>query len=113
VFRNSVAVVGVQPEQGHRQQGAQTIETLDDGVLAAMQECQALGPAGGDIGQHERLQEGTLRPRAAVHDKVGLEEPRLDVIPTGEGADGHLLLDEQPTPRGRDAVRRVPFAIGA
>jgi len=107
------AIVSVQAEERHRQQGARACERLDDRVLAAMQQRQALGPAGGDIGEHERLQEGTLCPRAAVRDEISLEETGTDVIPTGEGAHRHLLFDEQSAARGRHAMGRVPFAIGA
>ena len=59
------------------------------------------------------MQEGAFRPWAAVRDQIGLEETGFDVIPAGERADRHLLLDEQPPPRGRHPVRCVPFPIGS
>ena len=69
------------------------VEGLDDRVLTPMQERQAFRPAGGDIGEDQRIEEGALGSLSAVSDEIGLDEARLRLIPAREGADGDLPLE--------------------
>ena len=59
-------IVGVEPEQGERKKLPRQPQGLQHRLLAAMAQCQTLGPGGGDVGQHQRVQEGALGPIAAV-----------------------------------------------
>jgi hypothetical protein len=54
------AVVGIQSQQGKRQQLSDMFERRNDRLLSAVQERQALGPARGDIGEGQCRQEGTF-----------------------------------------------------
>jgi hypothetical protein len=72
-------------------------------MLAPMQERQALRPAGGDVGEHQRIQECPLGALPAVGDEIGLDEARLRLIPAREGADRDLALEERPRFRGGQA----------
>ncbi len=49
----------------------------------------ALGPARGDIGQHQRLDEGPGRADAGMRHEVDLDEARRRIAPVGEGSDRH------------------------
>ena len=54
-------VVRVEPEQGEGQQLAHFAQHLGQQPLLAHQQRRALGPARGDVGQHQRLHEAALR----------------------------------------------------
>ncbi len=99
------AVVGVDPEQGEGEHAARPLQRMDDAMLGAMQQRQALGPGRGHVGQGERAQEGTLRTATAVGDQVSLDEAWLDVGPLGEGTDRDLLFEQPSRLGGRQPMR--------
>ncbi len=61
-----------------------------DPVVALAPEGLALGPAGGDVDGHEGRQVEARGGLATVGHEIGLEGPRLDVLPVAEGAEGDL-----------------------
>jgi hypothetical protein len=55
----------------------------------AQHQRQALGPAGGDVGQHQRLHEAALGALAAVRHEIAFEIAGRRVVPVGEGPHRH------------------------
>jgi hypothetical protein len=54
-----------------------------------------LGPAGGHVGEGEGLAELPSGISAVVAHQVDLQEPRLSLVPLGEGADGDLPAQQR------------------
>src|SRR5712692_9107532 len=58
-----------------------------------------------DVDGAEGAEGETLRTAAAVGDEIDLEEPGAGVIPLREGADGDLVAEPGPHPRGGGPAR--------
>ncbi len=88
-------VVGVEAQQLEGQVTAQFLQHRDQQRLLSDEQRRAFGPAGGDIGQHQRLHEAAVRSRSAVRDQVRLDEPRWRIVPVGEGPDRNAPPDRR------------------
>src|SRR5713101_8027606 len=64
-----------------------------------------LDPGSGDVHGAEGAEVEALRTAAAVGDEIDLEEPGAGVVPLGEGADGDLVAEPGPDPRGGGPAR--------
>ena len=51
-----------------------------------------------DIGQNQAVKELTVHPGAAVCDQVRFDKPWLRIVPFGERADRHVVLQQPPCP---------------
>ena len=67
----------------------------------------AFRPAGGDVGQHQRLHEAAGRRSAAMGHEVDLDEARWRIVPITKRADG-----DRP-PHGRAETRAAPTAAAS
>ena len=54
-----------------------------------------MDPAGVDVGDGQRLAEVARGVAAVMGHQVDLEEPRLLLVPVGEGADRDLMLEQR------------------
>ncbi|GJE61435.1 hypothetical protein MPOCJGCO_3557 [Methylobacterium trifolii] len=77
-------VVRVEPEQRERHPGTHFAQHADQQRLLPDQERGALGPAGGDVGQHQRLDEGARGDRTGMRHEVDLDEAGRRVVPVRE-----------------------------
>ena len=98
-------VVGVEAEQREGQRCARHRQHLAEEPLLAKEQRRALGPAGGDVGEHERLHERAPARWPAVRDEIGLHEAGCRVVPVCERPHRHAPPHGQR--RRRPALARA------
>ena len=87
-------VVRIHAEHGEWQFGGHLVERSDHQHLFAHPHGHAFGPAAGDVGQCEGVDEFTVRlAAAAVLDHVDLKVPGWRIEPVGEGAHRDAAAD--------------------
>ena len=96
------------PTQGHGQARGRGGRRAD-ALLALAPDGLQLDPRGGDIDGAEGAEVEALGARAAVGDQIDLQEARLGIVPLGEGANGDLVLEPSPGPRGGGAAPRAAW----
>ena len=100
--------VELAPTQGERQLPADQLQRRQHHRPVAHRDRQALAPAGGEIGRHQRPQEPTLHPPAVVVHQIDLQPAGISVVvPAPERAHRH------PPPHGAVAPGRAAPAVAA
>src|SRR2546428_3540278 len=94
------AVVAVESEQRHGQALAHAMHAPAHPLVPLVPDGLELDPGGGNVHGAEGAEVEALRTAAAVGDEIDLEEPRAGVVPLREGADGDLVAEPGPDPRG-------------
>lgn len=105
------AIIRIQPQDRNREEGTSVLQRSHHCILALMQQREALGPARGDVGQHQRREVTPLGVGATVGDQVRFQEARLNLIPLAEGANGDLAF-EQRASLCRRKTTQAALAIG-
>src|SRR5713101_5188396 len=106
------AVIAVEPEQRHGQALAHAMQAPAHPLVPLAPDRLELDPGGGDVHGAERTEIKALRTAAAVGDEIDLEEPGAGVVPLREGADGDLVAEPGPDPRGGGPARGSGGACG-
>jgi hypothetical protein len=106
------AVVGITSEQGKGQELACPFKCLQYSMLSALQERLAFGPSSGDVGDHQRLEEGAFAAPATVRDQISFTEARRGFIPIVEGPNRDLVFQEGTALGGGLATWTITLAYG-
>src|SRR5258708_3321555 len=106
------AVIGINPQQGKREELPCALKGSYDRLLAAMQEGQAFRPASWYVRERQRVQVASLDICATMSHQVCFQKAGSGLLPLLEGADGNLLLEQRSRPCGREATL-TSFALGA
>ena len=93
VVEEFASVIGVEVEQGEREELFDMADLLDDAGFAFAPDGSLFGPAGGDIDDIEGISEHAGEGIAAVGDGVSFEESGAGFIPL-VGLDGDLVSQE-------------------
>ena len=99
-------VVRVEAQKREGQPFAHHAHDLAEEHLLAVKQRRALGPAGRDVGEHQRLHEAAAGHRAAMRNQVGLHEPRSRIAPVSIGPDRDRAPD-------RRRARHTPASVAA
>src|SRR5205085_3597004 len=98
------AVIGINPQQGKREELPCALKGSYDRLLAAMQEGQAFRPASCYISEGQRVQVASLDICATVGHQVCFQKAGSGLLPLLEGADGNLLLEQRSRSRRGEAM---------
>jgi hypothetical protein len=98
------AVIGINSQNGKREQPTCTLKGCQHGLLAAMQERQAFRPAGGYICERQGIQIAAIDVCATMSYHIRFQKTWLGLIPCLEGADGNLLLEQRSGSRRGEAA---------
>ena len=105
------AVIGINPQNRKREQRACALEGSQHRLLAPMQEGKAFRPAGGYVGERQRVQVTSLDVGATMGHQVRFQKARSGLLPLLEGADRDLLLEQRSRSRRGEAALAT-FALG-
>jgi len=105
------AVIGVNPQNGKREERACTFEGSQDRLLAPVQEGQAFRPASCYVGERQGIQVTALDVCATMGHQVRFQEAGSRLLPLLEGADRDLLLEQRSGSR-RGEAPLASFALG-
>src|SRR5260370_34916162 len=85
-------VIGINPQNGKREQPTCALKACQHRLLPALQEGQAFRPAGGYISERQRVQVAAIDVCATMGHQIRFQKTWLGLIPLLEGADRNLLL---------------------
>ena len=89
-------VIGINPQNGKREQPTCALKGCQHRLLGAMQEGQAFRPAGGYIGERQRVQIAAIDVCATLGRPFRFQKSWLGLIRLLEGADRNLPLEHVP-----------------
>ena len=88
-FMNAPSLSKSTPLRGKGKEPPRRLQRLQREGAHPHQHRHALGPARGDVGQHQRLNEGAGRAHSRVGHEVHFDEARRRITPAREGAHRH------------------------
>src|SRR6266851_6552141 len=94
------AVVAVESEQRHGQALAHAMHAPAHPLVPLAPDGLELDPGGGDVDGAEGAEVEALRAGPAMRDEIDFEKSGPRVVPLREGADGDLVAEPGPDPRG-------------
>src|SRR5712692_1195211 len=99
------AVVAVKPEERHGEALARAMHTPAPPLVPLAPDRLEFDPGGGDVDGAEGAQGEALRSGPAMRDEIDFEKAGPRVVPLREGADGDLVAEPGPDPRGGGPAR--------
>src|SRR5713101_7460664 len=106
------AVVAVKPEERHGEALARAMPTPAHPLVPLAPDRLEFDPGGGDIDGAEGAQGEALRSGPAMRAEIDFEKAGPRVGPLREGADGDLVAEPGPDPRGGGPARGSGGACG-
>src|SRR5712692_9762961 len=106
------AVVAVKPEERHGEALARAMHTPAPPLVPLAPDRLEFDPGGGDVDGAEGAQGEALRSGPAMRDEIDFEKAGPRVVPLREGADGDLVAEPGPDPRGGGPARGPGGARG-
>src|SRR5258708_10060864 len=101
---NPAVVIGINPQNWKREQGACALESIQHRLPAPMHEGQAFRPAGGYIGERQGVQIAAFDVGTTVGHQVRLQKARSGLLPLLEGAHWDLLFEQRSGSRCGEAA---------